>query len=54
MIKHLSQSLSCVSLTGPQRSQQHVAVAPEAVGPGPAEPHPQFDAVAEMQDFQRI
>jgi hypothetical protein len=54
MIKHLSQSLSRVSnLTGPQR-RQHLAVAPEGDRPGPAEPHPQFDAVAEMQDFQRI
>jgi hypothetical protein len=26
----------------------------KAIGPGPAEPHPQFEAVAEMQDFERI
>jgi hypothetical protein len=26
----------------------------QAIGLRPAEPHPQFDAVAEMHDFQRI
>jgi hypothetical protein len=27
---------------------------PQAIGLGPAQPYPQFDAVAKMQDFQRI
>jgi hypothetical protein len=26
----------------------------QAIGLEPAEPHPQFDSIAEMQDFQQI